>query len=135
MLQIPKEVKELLERSIIAFGTCDKLMRPNVIAIACCKVVGPNQVLITDNFFNKTYKNLLENSQVSLAFWEPEDKPDGNHGYQLKGNAQYMTSGDWKKKVDIDPDNAGLTHKGAVLVNITEIWDLASPKLICSQDY
>jgi len=134
MLQIPKEVKDLLEKSIIAFGTCDKLMRPNIIAIPYCKVVGPNQVLITDNFFNKTYKNLLENSQVSLAFWKPDGNPNGNQGYQLKGHAQYMTSGDWKKRVDTDPDNAGLAHKGAVLVNITEIWDLADPKLVCSQD-
>lgn len=131
MLQIPTEIKNLFEKSIVAFGTCDKLMRPNIVAITCCKVVGPNQILITDNFFNKTYKNLLDNSQVSLSFWDE----GGKSAYQLKGNAQYMTSGDWKKRVDADPDNAGLSHKGAVLVNITEIWDLASPKLICSQDY
>lgn len=130
MLQIPKEVKELFERSIIAFGTCDKLMRPNIIAVTSRRVVGPNQVLITDNFFNKTYKNLLENSQVSLSFWDEE----GKSAYQLKGNAQYMTSGDWKKKVDVDPDNAGLAHKGAVLVNITEIWDLKNHQLVFSQN-
>jgi predicted pyridoxine 5'-phosphate oxidase superfamily flavin-nucleotide-binding protein len=130
MLQIPKEVKDLLEKSIIAFGTCDKLMRPNVIAITSHRMVGPNQILITDNFFSKTFKNLLDNSQVSLSFWDE----DGKNAYQLKGNAQYMTSGDWKKRVDNDPDNANFAHKGAVLVNITEIWDLASPKLICSQN-
>lgn len=131
MLQIPKEVKELFERSIVAFGTCDKLMRPNVIAVTCRKVVGPNQILITDNFFNKTYKNLLENSQVSLSFWDE----NGDYAYQLKGNAQYMTSGDWKKQVDNDPVNTGLPRKGAVLINITEIWDLKKHQLICSQDY
>ncbi len=131
MLQIPVEVKNLFESSIIAFGTCDKLMRPNIIAVTCRRVVGPNQILITDNFFNKTYKNLLENSQVSLSFWDE----DGKYAYQLKGNAQYMASGDWKKKVDTDPVNAGLPHKGAVLINVTEIWDLKNHQLICSQDY
>lgn len=130
MIQIPEDIKNLLEKSIIAFGTADKNMKPNIIAVACCKVVSPNQVLVTDNFFNKTYKNISENSQVSLSFWEPADNPAGNRGYQLKGTAQYMTSGDWKKRVDADPNNAGLAHKGAVLVNITEIWDLASPKLL-----
>ena len=105
-------------------------MRPNIITIASCQVVGPNQVLFTDYFFNKTYKNLLENSQVALSFWDQ----DGKKAYQLKGNAQYMTSGDWKKRVDNDPANAGLVYNAAVLVNVTEIWDLADPKLICSQD-
>jgi hypothetical protein len=27
--------------------------------------------------------------------------------------------------------NQGLAHKAAILVTITEIWDLANPKLIC----
>jgi len=99
MLQIPTEVKNLFESSIIAFGTCDKLMRPNIIAVTCRRVVGPNQILITDNFFNKTYKNLLENSQVSLSFWDE----DGKYAYQLKGNAQYIASGDWKKELTLIP--------------------------------
>ena len=36
--------------------------------------------------------------------------------------------------VDNDPDNAGLAHKAAILVTITEIWDLATPKLICTTE-
>jgi predicted pyridoxine 5'-phosphate oxidase superfamily flavin-nucleotide-binding protein len=129
MINIPKDIKDLFEKSIVALGTCDKLMKPNVVAITCRQIVGPNQILITDNFFNKTQKNILENSQVSLSFWDE----DGNNAFQFKGNAQYMTSGDWKKKVDKDPNNAGLSHKAAVLVNVTEIWDLKNHELISSQ--
>ena len=130
MLQIPTEIKNLFEKSIVAFATVDKDSKPNCVAIACCKVVTPNQVLITDNFFNKTRINLLKNNQVALSFWEPEDNPTGNHGYQLKGIAEYITSGKWKGIVDNDPNNRGLAHKAAVLVTVTEIWDLANPKLI-----
>lgn len=134
MIKIPQDIKNLLEKSIVAFGTCDKSGKPNVVAVACCKVVTANQVLITDNFFNKTRANLLANDQVSLAFWEPVDNSAGNQGFQLKGTAEYLTQGPWKVIVDADPDNEGLAHKGAVLVTISEIWDLAQPKLIASEN-
>jgi len=135
MINFPSEIIDLFEKSIVAFGTCSPDLKPNVVAVACCKVVAPNQVLLTDNFFNKTRANLLSNQHVSLSFWEPEDNPKGNHGYQLKGTAQYLTSGVWKEQVDKDPDNEGLAHKAAVLVTITEIWDLAEPKLLQSNLY
>jgi len=129
---ISSDIKTLLEKSICAFGTVDSFNKPNVIAIACCKVVSDNQVLITDNFFNKTHQNLLTNKNISLSFWNPEDGSN-NQGYQLKGTVQVFTDGPWKEKVDNDPDNEGLAHKAAILLTVTEIWDLATPKLICRQ--
>jgi predicted pyridoxine 5'-phosphate oxidase superfamily flavin-nucleotide-binding protein len=47
--------KTLIEKEVIAFSTCEE-EKPNVIAIACCKVVAPDKILITDNFMNKTKK-------------------------------------------------------------------------------
>jgi hypothetical protein len=132
MLQIPENIVSLLEKSIVALATSSSDI-PNCVAVACCKVVASNQVLITDNFFNKTRLNLIANKYVSLAFWEPDDKPEGNLGYQLKGTAEYLTSGSWKQMVDQDPDNKGLAHKAAILVTVTEVWDLANPKLISRQ--
>jgi len=132
MIKITENIKSLLEKSIIALGTCDKNFKPNVNAVAYCKVVSDSQVLVTDNFLNKTRQNLLENNQISLSFWNPIDG-DNNEGYQLKGFAQVFTEGKWKKIVDNDPNNISLAHKAAILVTITEIWDLANPKLICSQ--
>ncbi len=132
MITITPDIKSLLEKSIVALGTVDRDNRPNVIAVACCKVVSDNQVLITDNFFNKTQQNLSTNQNISLAFWDPVDGSN-NQGYQLKGTAQYLTTGEWKQRIDQDPDNAGLAHKAAVLVTITEIWDLANPHLITKE--
>ncbi|MFA7301296.1 MAG: pyridoxamine 5'-phosphate oxidase family protein [Candidatus Shapirobacteria bacterium] len=132
MIKITLNIKELFEKSVVAFGTCNSDYIPNVIAVACCKVVADNQVLITDNFFNKTRHNLSANNHVSLSFWNPVDG-DNNWGYQFKGTAQVFTEGKWKKMVDSDPDNVGLAHKAAILVTITEIWDLATPKLICKE--
>lgn len=129
MIQISENIKTLLEKSIIAFGTADKNNKPNVNAVACCKVVSDNQVLVTDNFFYKTRQNLAENNQVSLSFWDPVDGSN-NEGYQLKGVAEVFTEGQWKEMVDNDPNNSGLAHKAGILVTILEIWDLATPKFI-----
>ncbi len=118
--------RNLIENRILAFGTANKTGKPNVIAIGFCKVIDNDKILITDNFFNKTKVNLLENPQVSISAWSE----DGNEGYQFIGNAQYLTEGKYKDKVDNDPDNEGMTPKAAVLVTVNEIWDLAEPRLI-----
>ena len=132
MINFNSGIKSLLEKSICALATVDSNNKPNLIAVACCKVVSDNQVLITDNFMNKTRQNLLNNQNISLSFWDPVDG-DNNQGFQLKGTAEVFTEGDWKNMVDNDPDNVGLAHKAAILVTITEIWDLANPKLLCSE--
>jgi len=129
MIKISKKQKELIEGNILAFATCDLRGKPNVIAVSFCRVVDKDKILITDNFMNKTRKNLIENSRVAISVWGE----DGNEGYQFKGKADYLTSGKWKKIVDKDPNNKGLAHKAAVLVTVEEIWDLANPKLLAER--
>jgi predicted pyridoxine 5'-phosphate oxidase superfamily flavin-nucleotide-binding protein len=125
-VKINKKQKVLIEKEVIALATCTPKNKPNVVAIACCKVVDKNKILITDNFMNKTRKNLLNNNKVALAVWSK----DWEQGYQFKGTVKYLTSGKWKEMVDKNPDNKGLAHKAAVLVTVKEIWDLANPKRI-----
>jgi len=126
MIRISKKQKELIESNILAFATCDLWGKPNVIAVSFCRVVDKDKILVTDNFMNKTRKNLLENNKVAISVWSN----DGNEGYQFKGRTDYLTSGKWKRIVDKDPNNKGLAHKAAVLVTVEEIWDLANPRLI-----
>lgn len=132
MVIIDTDLKNLVENAIIAFSTVSADGIPNTIAVACAKVVSPNQVLITDNFFNKTRQNLLHNQHVSLAVWNTEQSLEGS-GYQLKGIAQVLTSGKYKEQVDQLDCNQGLAHKAAILVTVSEIWDLAEPHLVCRQ--
>ena len=128
-LIIDEKQKQLIENEALAFATCDEDNKPNVITVACCKVIDDNKILVTDNFMNKTRKNLLENQKVALAVWSK----DLETGFQFKGIAQYLTTGKWKKMVDEDKDNEGLAHKAAILVTVTEIWDLAKPHLMASR--
>lgn len=130
MVTITPNIKQLLENTVLAFSTCSSTGVPNNIAIAFVKVVSDNQILISDNYFNKTRTNLSQNNQVAIAFWNKENNPDGV-GYQLKGTAQVLTSGVYKEMVDKMECNQGQAHKAAILVTITEIWNLADPKLIC----
>ena len=123
---IPVRIKKLIETSNFAFATADIEGQPNVIAVGGCEVVGEDKILITDNFMNKTRKNLLDNKKVAIAVWNS----NGDEGYQIKGTAEYFTEGSWKKRVDKDPENEGLAHKGAIMVNVEEIWDLVNPKLL-----
>ncbi|MFH1840662.1 MAG: pyridoxamine 5'-phosphate oxidase family protein [Candidatus Shapirobacteria bacterium] len=118
--------KQLLAQENFALATCDKNGQPNAIAVGCAETVGGDLILITDNFMNKTKKNILENNKVALAVWSK----NGDEGYQFKGKADYLTSGEYKERVDNDPDNQGLAHKAAMLVHVEEIYDLANPKLL-----
>jgi len=128
-IKISEYQKKLVERENLAFATCDLNNQPNVIVVACCKVAGDDQILITDNYMNKTRENLLVNNKVSIAVWNK----NGEEGYQFKGKAQYLTNGKYKKMVDEDSNNKGLAHKAAVLVTVNEIWDLVNPKLLAKK--
>jgi hypothetical protein len=132
MISIPSEVSQLLQSTVAAFSTCSAEGVPNTVAIAYCKVVSPNQILISDNFFNKTRKNLDQNPHVSVTFWNKENDPNGV-GYQIKGLAEVFTSGAWKDAVDQMECNQGQSHKAAILVTVSEIWDLAEPCLISKE--
>lgn len=132
MVIITPDIKELFEKAIIAFSTVSKQGVPNTVAIANCQVISDNQILFTDNFLNKSRQNLCENNNVALSFWNIEQSLDGC-GYQFKGTAQVLTHGKYREIVNNLPWNQGLAHKAAILVTVTEIWDLANPRLICKQ--
>ncbi|MBU4338565.1 hypothetical protein KKB43_02275 [Patescibacteria group bacterium] len=40
MIEIPKKAKKIIEENYAAFATADKNCKPNVIAVACVKVIG-----------------------------------------------------------------------------------------------
>lgn len=118
---IDKKLKTIIERNNIALATIDKNNKPNVVYVSCVKVFSKNQILITDNYMNKTKKNILDNKSCSLAV--TDFKLDC--GYQLKGTARYFSSGNWVKQVKALKENKGLPAKGAIVVTIKEIISLA----------
>jgi predicted pyridoxine 5'-phosphate oxidase superfamily flavin-nucleotide-binding protein len=113
MIKINNQQKNFVENEVVALATCDLDNKPNVIAVTHCLVVDNDKILVTDNFMNKTRKNLLENKKIALAVWNKNEE-----GYQFKGKAEYLIEGKWKDKVDNEPNNKNWAHKAAVLITV-----------------
>ena len=120
MINIDSDTKKIIENNPIAFSTIDSNNKPNVIAVAYVKVISDNQILITDNYMQQTKENLLLNNNVCLAVWDK----DWN-GYKISGTAKYFIEGEWKKYVENMTENKGLSAKGAILIDISEITKLS----------
>lgn len=63
-----KEIKNKIEKSIIALATCDRKGNPHNIAVACVKIK-EDKIIITDNYMQKTKKNIKNNPNIALVFW------------------------------------------------------------------
>ncbi len=113
-----EKIKNMIENNIVSFATSSKDGKPNVIAVACLKIVD-DKIIITDNYMNKTKKNLEENNKVALVVWKNEE------GYQLKGTAEYIIEGKWFDFVKNLKENKDLPAKAVVVVTIEEVCKLA----------
>jgi predicted pyridoxine 5'-phosphate oxidase superfamily flavin-nucleotide-binding protein len=116
--------KRYIEKKLIYLATSDNKGRPNLITVMYCKLIGKNQILVTDNFMNKTRKNLLQNNKISVVCGA------GEEWYQLKGTAKYLPKGKWKNIVKAMSENKGLAAKAAVLITIKEGYNLGNCKKI-----
>ena len=114
-----KEIKELIEMSALAFSTVNLDGTPNVIGVACVKVVSPNQIVVTDNYMKQTKENLSKNKAVCLAVWNKDWE-----GYKLVGTAEYFNEGKWKEFVEKMPENKDEAAKGAILITVSELIKL-----------
>ena len=119
MVAIDPKTKRLIEGNPLAFATVDKKGHPNVIGVACVKVVASDQILITDNYMRQTLENLNVHPDICLAVWDK-----GCNGVKIVGTAQYFINGKWKTIVEGMPDNKGLPAKGAILVTVTGLIGL-----------
>ncbi len=70
-------------RALATHGSCGL----NVVPVSVVTTLDTD-IILYDFFMDKTIKNIQSSSQVSLVAW------DGLSGIQLKGNAEYLQSGD-----------------------------------------
>lgn len=110
------QIKKLIESNPMAFATITIDNKPNVIGVAFVKVVSDDQILITDNYMNRTVKDISQNKNVCLIVWDSEMR-----GYKLVGEAEYFIDGEWKNYVEKMEENKGLPAKGAILIKISKI--------------
>ncbi len=115
---IPKNVKKVIRKGrIIVFGTSSKANIPNLICVECCGLFN-DKILIADVKFDITLSNLKENNNVSVMIDNKKDY------FQIKGTAEYFSSGKWLEKVIKMNEGTGYKPKGAVLITPSEIYNL-----------
>ena len=123
-MEIPNRVQEVIEEADLAWvGTClDDV--PNVNIVGFFKVISDNEMLLADNYFYKTRKNLIKNPKIALTV----KNPDKLTSYQLKGDAKIIEEGDlyeeMKEWVSAEKvSNRELPKKAAVKINVKQIYN------------
>jgi len=123
MAKMTDRMKELFEKiPTVVLATADSDGKPNAVPVGAKKILDDETILISDQFFNKTLKNMKENNNVAVTFWE------GHEGYQLKGSVVLEPSGSryeetvrWIEELG---NAAGfpLKSKGIAILKIEEIY-------------
>jgi uncharacterized protein len=105
-----------LREGPVVLGTVDGNGAPNIIYATCVSMYGEDRLVVADNYFDKTRKNIKAGSKGSALFITKDKK-----AYQLKGSFEYVDKGtvfeDMKKWNP--PQHPG--HAAAALV-VEEIY-------------
>jgi len=90
MAKLPQVVSEAWEKRNIAvvFTTVDTNGIAHSIYATCVSKYNEETIVVADNYFDKTRKNILSGSKGVLLFITEENK-----AYQIKGSIQYCTEG------------------------------------------
>lgn len=119
-MPFPSYLIQLIEKYPVAIGTVMPDGKPNITPVAFTKVVGENQILITDNFMNQCVADIKNSPAVTLVVWNPK-----MNGYKLIGTAEYFDFGSWLEKVKAIPENKEMPCKGALLITVTKFFKTA----------
>ncbi len=118
---IPNKVKRLFKKqSLVAFATADKRGKPNVVPIFWKRILENEKILLLDNFMKTSKKNLLENKNVCLGFWDVKTE----EAYKIKGKAAYHTEGTVYEqgKKFMQSKRAEAIPKGVVEIRVSAIY-------------
>jgi predicted pyridoxine 5'-phosphate oxidase superfamily flavin-nucleotide-binding protein len=118
MSQLPEIVSKAWDdrEGPVVLTTVDGSGKPNSIYATCVKKFSEEQLVVADNYFDKTRKNISGGSTGSLLFITKDRK-----SYQVKGEFSYETSGDIfdDMKSWLKPEMPG--HAAAVL-HVGEVY-------------
>ena len=70
MVKLTDEIRESLAGTKTLFLATSSRDMPNVVPIGAFRLLDDETLLISDQFFNKTLKNLKENPVLALSWWE-----------------------------------------------------------------
>jgi len=91
MTSLPEGVRQAWENrdGPVILATVGENGAPNIIYVTCVGVLGDDRIVVADNYFDKTRKNLLRGCKGSMLFRDKKGK-----AYQIKGSLEYHTKGE-----------------------------------------
>lgn len=91
MAKIPDDIVKAWnsKKGPIIFTTTGEDGAPNSIYATCVSIFGDNMILIADNYFDKTRKNIMNGCKGSVLFMDESEK-----AFQIKGFISYHTKGE-----------------------------------------
>jgi predicted pyridoxine 5'-phosphate oxidase superfamily flavin-nucleotide-binding protein len=122
MAKMPDVVRETLEKQKpVPIATASKAGMPNVVFVGLLKILDDETIMIADNFFYKTAKNLEENPQISILCYSSETKKS----FQIKGKVAVHKSGPMHEQMVawVHGVNPKLPAKAAVVVKVEAVYD------------
>jgi len=119
MVKLTDQIKESLAGTETLFlATASGNAEPNVVPIGAFKLLDDETLLISDQYFLKTLRNLKENPMIALTWWGQKG------GYQLKGPVSLHVDDEifrmdvaWMKE-----RRPHLTPKSAVVLKIADVF-------------
>jgi predicted pyridoxine 5'-phosphate oxidase superfamily flavin-nucleotide-binding protein len=116
--RLPETVAEQWENreGPVVFTTVDELGVPNSIYAGIVKKLDDGRILVVDNYFNKTKKNIMKGTKVSVLFITKERK-----SFQIKGAVEYHKNDSIhaELKTWVDSKYPAL---GAAVVNVEQVY-------------
>ena len=103
-----ENVVKLLKEGMWDLATCAN-GEPNVVPVAFKDVTADGKLVVGDVFLETTLKNIRENGgRIAISVYDAKTL----EGYQLKGVAEYVTTGAVVEKVF----NGAATARGALVI-------------------
>lgn len=110
-----KNAWENRNKAIVLTTVSDKGI-PNSIYATCTALFNDNSILVTNNYFDKTLKNIANGAQASILFITKDDK-----SYQIKGRVKHFTSGtEFENMKSWNPKH--LPGHGVAVIDIEEAF-------------
>jgi len=121
MPKLPEEVLVALKKTNpICIATSDKSGKPNLIYVTYLKAHDDSTIVLADNKFEKTRKNLDENPVAAFVVLDPDSKK----AYQIKGPVScYTEGGKYDEVVEwVHTNHPQMTPKAAFYMNVEEVY-------------
>ena len=121
MAKITQDMKDIAGKSkVFIMATASKDGKPNGVPIGLVQLISDDEIMLVDNFMNKTRQNIDENPMVAVSFWGGK----GGYGYQFKGKARVETSGKLFDEASRAAQVEEPKHspKAVVVVKVEEIY-------------